>query len=281
MKKSKRKTHLTPNEVAELLMVNPVTVRQWAARGLLRSLTTPGGHRRFLLCDVEEFARGRGTALDARRSGRPERVLIVDDDTQLGSYVAEVLKSRNPAMQIEVARDGFEAGAKVESFRPHALLLDLMMPGMDGWRAISEFGRKRPELPIIVLSSSEDPRDARKALALGALGYVPKSASQHVLLSAIRIVMNGDLYVPPLVLNEPADALDRHGRRSEAGGALLTARQVEILAMLGKGQPNKTIASTLDLSEKTVKAHISAIFRALNVVNRTQAAAVGRDSGLI
>src|SRR5690348_3621717 len=93
MKKSKRKTHLTPNEVAELLMVNPVTVRQWAARGLLRSLTTPGGHRRFLLSDVEEFARSRGTAPVPRSSGKPDRVLIVDDDTQVGLYVAQIIKS--------------------------------------------------------------------------------------------------------------------------------------------------------------------------------------------
>src|ERR1700747_1579164 len=76
MKKSKHKTHLTPNEVAELLMVNPVTVRQWAARGLLRSLSTPGGHRRFLLSDVEEFARSRGATPGARHSGRPGRILL-------------------------------------------------------------------------------------------------------------------------------------------------------------------------------------------------------------
>src|SRR6185312_12057904 len=83
MKKIRQKTHLTPNEVAELLMVNPVTVRQWAARGLLRSLTTPGGHRRFLLSDVEEFARSRGSASVPRGSGRPDRVLVVDDDPQI------------------------------------------------------------------------------------------------------------------------------------------------------------------------------------------------------
>jgi two-component system, NarL family, nitrate/nitrite response regulator NarL len=221
-------------------------------------------------------------AAGALKHSRAMKLLIVDDHPVLREGLAALLRQAGADTDVLLACD---AGAGLALVEAHgdldAIVLDLMMPGMDGWRAISEFGRKRPELPIIVLSSSEDPRDARKALALGALGYVPKSASQHVLLSAIRIVMNGDLYVPPLVLNEPADALDRHGRRSEGGGALLTARQVEILAMLGKGQPNKTIASTLDLSEKTVKAHISAIFRALNVVNRTQAAAVGRDSGLI
>src|SRR2546421_11505174 len=94
MKKSKHKTHLTPTEVAELLMVNPVTVRQWAARGLLRSLTTPGGHRRFLMSDVEEFARSRGATPGG--SGGPSRVLIVDDDPQVARFIVGIIQMRNP-----------------------------------------------------------------------------------------------------------------------------------------------------------------------------------------
>src|SRR3977135_2350276 len=103
MKKSKHKTHLTPNEVAELLMVNPVTVRQWAARGLRRSLQTPGGHRRFVLRRVEGCARSRGATPGPRPAGRPDRVLIVDDDIQLGLFVAEMIKSRDPRVAIEIA----------------------------------------------------------------------------------------------------------------------------------------------------------------------------------
>jgi two-component system nitrate/nitrite response regulator NarL len=210
------------------------------------------------------------------------KLLIVDDHPVLREGLAALLRQAGPDTDVLLACDAAEGLALVEQHADlDAVVLDLMMPGMDGWRAISEFGRKRPELPLIVLSSSEDPQDARKALALGALGYVPKSASQRVLLSAIRIVLNGDLYVPPLVLNEPADIADRMGGRGEPNAARLTTRQIEILTMLSKGQPNKTIATTLDLSEKTVKAHITAIFRALNVVNRTQAAAVGREAGLI
>jgi two-component system, NarL family, nitrate/nitrite response regulator NarL len=210
------------------------------------------------------------------------KLLIVDDHPVLREGLAALLRQAGPDTDVLLACDAAEGLALVERHADlDAVVLDLMMPGMDGWRAISEFGRKRPELPVIVLSSSEDPQDARKALALGALGYVPKSASQRVLLTAIRIVLNGDLYVPPLVLNEPADAADRLGGPGEPNAARLTTRQIEILTMLSKGQPNKTIATTLDLSEKTVKAHLTAIFRALNVVNRTQAAAVGREAGLI
>jgi DNA-binding NarL/FixJ family response regulator len=210
------------------------------------------------------------------------KLLIVDDHPVLREGLAALLRQAGPDAEVLQARNAPEGLILVENNSDlDVVVLDLMMPGMDGWHAISEFGRRRPDLPIIVLSSSEDPQDARKALALGALGYVPKSASQHVLLSAIRIVLNGDLYVPPLVLNEPAGAVDRPSGRTDEGASRLTPRQIEILQMLSRGQPNKTIATTLDLSEKTVKAHITAIFKALNVVNRTQAAAAGRDAGLI
>ncbi len=193
-----------------------------------------------------------------------------------------LLKQAGQDIDVLQAGDASEGLALVDDHADlDAILLDLAMPGMDGLRAISEFGRKRPELPVIILSSSEDPRDARKAFALGAVGYVPKSASPHVLLLAIRTVLNGDLYVPPVVLGELPGGAKRQAGRAEQGAVRLTARQIEILAMLSMGQPNKTIAAALGISEKTVKAHITAIFRALNVVNRTQAAAVGREAGLI
>jgi excisionase family DNA binding protein len=189
MKKSKHKTHLTPNEVAELLMVNPVTVRQWAARGLLRSLTTPGGHRRFLLSDVEEFARSRGSTPVARSSGRPDRVLIVDDDVQLGLFVAEIIRSRDPTIQIEIARDGFEAGAKVESFRPHALLLDLMMPGMDGFEVCRRM-RSRPTLNhirIVAMTGFPSVENVEQIMAAGADACLPKPLDSERLLAELGL----------------------------------------------------------------------------------------------
>jgi DNA-binding NarL/FixJ family response regulator len=162
------------------------------------------------------------------------------------------------------------------------VILDIAMPGMDGLRALSEFGRVRPELPVIVISASEDARDVRQALAKGAFGYVPKSASQHTLLSAIRMVLDGDLYVPPLILSETplSYAPDPRGAAASTGSAL-TTRQIEVLKQLSQGKSNKGIALELGLSEKTVKAHVTAIFKALDVINRTQAAAAGREAGLI
>ncbi|HKT75045.1 MAG TPA: response regulator [Steroidobacteraceae bacterium] len=188
-KKSKQKTHLTPNEVAEMLMVNPVTVRQWAARGLLRSLTTPGGHRRFLLSDVEEFARSRGTTPVPRNSGRPDRVLIVDDDPQVGQFIAELIRLRDPQIETELARDGFEAGSKVESFRPHALVLDLMMPGIDGFEVCRRL-RSRPTLShirIIAMTGFASPENVERILAAGADACLPKPLEAERLLAELGL----------------------------------------------------------------------------------------------
>lgn len=150
---------------------------------------------------------------------------------------------------------------------------------MDGLDALAVFATMRPGLPVIVLSSSEDPGAVRSAFAQGAMGYVPKSASPRTLLSAIRIALNGERYVPPLVLDDPA--LQHQDGAAAARGSMLTQRQIEVLRYLAEGVPNKVIADKLGLSEKTIKAHITAIFKALNVINRTQAAAAGRKAGLI
>jgi DNA-binding NarL/FixJ family response regulator len=211
------------------------------------------------------------------------KLMIVDDHTVVREGLAALLRQIGPDTEILPARNADEA---LEQLASHpdldVVLLDLTMPGMDGMSALFEFGRRRPELPVIVLSSSEDAHDARKALSLGALGYVPKSASQHALLSAIRLVMNGELYVPPLILAAMgAMSPGANGAGKLDGRGRLTARQVEVLRLLSEGRSNKEISAGLDLSEKTVKAHITAIFRALNVVSRTQAANAGRAQGLI
>jgi DNA-binding NarL/FixJ family response regulator len=211
------------------------------------------------------------------------KLLIVDDHPVLRDGLAALL--RNLGTETVVLQAGDAEGALRlvdENTDLDVVILDLLMPGMGGLPALTEFGRIRPDLPVIVLSSSEDPQDARKALAQGALGYVPKSASQNTLVSAIKLVLEGDVYVPPLVLNEMASVRPMHQPlRTEAVRSILTERQVEVLRCLSEGRPNKIIAHDLELSEKTVKAHITAIFKALNVVNRTQAAAVGREMGLI
>jgi two-component system nitrate/nitrite response regulator NarL len=211
------------------------------------------------------------------------KLLIVDDHPVLRDGLVALLQQADPDTTILQAQNALEGMALADSCTDlDVIILDLEMPGMKGLQALSEFGRKRPDVPVIVLSSSEDPREVRQSLASGALGYVPKSASQQVLLSAIRLVLNGDLYIPALILDEDSLPPSQRMRSSGSQGAsLLTQRQIEILRLLSEGMPNKTIATALDLSVKTVKVHVTTIFRALNVVNRTQAAVAGRKAGII
>ncbi|THD60612.1 response regulator transcription factor [Phenylobacterium sp.] len=211
------------------------------------------------------------------------KLLIVDDHPVLREGLAALLRQWGPETHILEARDAREAFDLLDRHEDiDVVVLDLLMPGLGGLAALAEFGRRRPALPVIVLSSSEDSQVARQAIAQGALGYVPKSANPNTLLLAIKLVLNGELYLPPLLLNEGGqDSLSLRHDTGGAEGARLTERQVDVLRLIGEGQSNPAIALALNLSEKTVKVHITGIFKALRVVNRSQAATVGRERGLI
>ena len=208
------------------------------------------------------------------------KILILDDHPLLRQGLAMLLAGSGDTVleagTVEQATDLIDAHPDLE-----LVVLDLFLPGEVGWTLITTIGETHPGLPIVVLSSSENPKDVRRALQLGALGYIPKSAGPHTFLSAIRLVLSGELYVPPLLLDatmSPPAPSPASTPRTATG---LTDRQTDILRLLAEGIPNKVIARQLDLSEKTVKAHVTAIFRALDVVNRTQAANAGRAAGLI
>lgn len=210
---------------------------------------------------------------------RAMKVLVIDDHPIVRDGLAATVARHSPDAIALHAGDGATALALIaEHGDLDAVFLDLNLPDMTGLEALAEIGRVRPECPVIVISASEEPNDARQALAQGAMGYVPKSAGPQTLLSALTLVLNGDLYVPPLVLTEPPVRpvpARVHSRRN------LTDRQVDVLRGLASGQANKVIALDLGLSEKTVKAHVTAIFRELDVESRTQAIAAARSLGLI
>lgn len=127
--KIENKEYLTPQEVAELLKVSPVTVRQWAQKGGLKAFTTPGGHRRFHKNDVLSFAANRGVRAS---SNKGRKLLIVDDDVLLAGFLHEVFKNTEEAYDVKVVHDGFTAGTFIQSFLPDVILLDIMMPGVNG-----------------------------------------------------------------------------------------------------------------------------------------------------
>jgi len=197
------------------------------------------------------------------------KVLVVDDHAVVREGMAAVLRQLRPDAEVLLAHDA-ASGMALAAANPDVelVLLDLMLPDVVGLAALEDFGREHPALPVMVLSSSEAPDAVRGALELGAMGYVPKSANPETLLAALRLVLSGEVYVPPFMVRAPAQAT--------AAGPL-TERQVDVLRLLAEEVPNKEIAYRLGLSEKTVKAHLTAIFRTLGVSNRAQAvAAAGR-----
>jgi len=183
------KSYLTPNQVAELLMVSPTAVRQWAEKGDLHALTTPGGHRRFLPGDVESFARNKGINLNL--SGDDTlRVLIVDDDAQLTRYLVKLFQGFQDKVSIETTCDGFLAGLKISEFNPHVILLDLMMPGVNGFdvcRVIKTDPNTRA-IRIIAMTGFPSKENVEKILSAGAEVCLSKPIDENVLLEHLGLI---------------------------------------------------------------------------------------------
>ncbi|HKE96938.1 MAG TPA: response regulator transcription factor [Povalibacter sp.] len=208
------------------------------------------------------------------------KLLVVDDHPVFRDGLAALLRQAAAQTVILQAPECASALALADQHPDlDAVFVDLMMPGMTGDIAVREFRKRRPELPVIVLSSSENPSDVRRALGAGALGYIPKSAEPGTLLSALQLVLTGNIYVPPLLALAAEPAVTAAGGNGAPGSiGQLTERQVEVLERVSEGLSNKEISAQLGIAEKTVKAHVAAIFKALNVVNRTQAANAMRDA---
>ena len=207
---------------------------------------------------------------------RAVKVLIADDHALFRDGMKHLLARLADEVTVLEAGNCGDALATIESDPTIDLvLLDLVMPGADGFTALETLTSKPSAVPVVVLSASERREDMRRALDAGALGFIPKSVTTGVMLSALQLILAGGVYVPPELLSAtpPADP-----PRVDVG---LTARQLDVLVKVVEGKPNKVIAAELHLSEATVKTHMTAVFRALNVTNRTQAARTAESIGLV
>jgi len=229
----------------------------------------------------------QGRLADLRRNGSERivgvmKLLIIDDHSIMRAGLAALLEQPGSDISVLQAGDAAEGITQIEAHPDlDAVFLDLNMPGQDGMSALRDIGKRRPDLPVILLSSSEDPADVRRALAAGALGYLPKSSGPQTLLSALRLVLSGEVYVPPIMLREYVPPSDHHDSREHVPDGALTERQIDVLRLLGRGLSNKEIGRELLVSERTVKAHVTAIFKSLGVANRTQAIEAARRASLI
>lgn len=226
--------------------------------------------------------------IDVGTLGYAMKILIADDHRLVIEAVKAKLSELGAGIEFVLALsvDELLAGATDDL---DLALIDLNMPGADGQAHIDEIRRRHPAVPVIVLSGYEDPSIMRSALERGVLGFIPKAYSPEVMLSAVRLVLAGGVYVPPMMLTAlPPGIVAGVSASSAAAGepfargnggtqtlehlrSVLTERQVEVLQLLSQGKPNKLIGRSLGISEGTVKIHLAAIFRALNVRNRTEA----------
>lgn len=156
-------------------------------------------------------------------------------------------------------------------------LVDLNMPGMDGHEAVIRFRSEFPGVPLVILSATETRADIQRTLKAGVLGYIQKSSPSRIILDALQRVLAGDIYVPPALER----CLSSSAVCPSPVSPHVTSRQLEVLKLLIQGKSNKTIGQQLGLSEGTVKIHMAAIFRALNVRNRTEATVAARNLGLV
>ena len=213
------------------------------------------------------------------------KILVCDDHALFREGVLHALQELERGVVMIEATDGAEAVALAQAHADLDLvLLDLNMPGTDGWSGLARLRDACPTLPVMILSASEDADDARRAIAAGAAGYVPKSTRGPVLRAALSLVLAGGVYLPPHLLDANPGASPVRKPKPGAGGrhraSRLTERQIEVLRLMSRGLTNTEIGSVLGLSLGTVKAHIGAIFTELDVSNRTEAALVMRELGL-
>lgn len=208
------------------------------------------------------------------------KVLIADDHELIRRGLRQTLTDLVPEAVILEAANGDQVLATVEADPDLGLVvLDLFMPGHAGFALLGRLCDEYPEIAVVVLSASEKPEHMRKAIDLGAAGFIPKAAGTALMRQALGLVLAGGVYIPPQMLGKQRG--DGQMAPVPAPGAVslqegLTDRQMEVLRLIGQGRSNKEIAQDLGLSLNTVKIHVAAILRALDVDNRTQAAIVGQ-----
>ncbi|WP_292603149.1 response regulator transcription factor [Nocardioides sp. REDSEA-S30_B4] len=202
------------------------------------------------------------------------RIVLVDDHAVIRAGLAQLIATAEDIEVVGQAADGAEAVEQARALTPDVVLMDLQMPGVDGVSATREIVSAGLGVDVLVLTSYSDNERILDALDAGAVGYLLKDADPDDVLSGVRAVARGESPIHP----KAARAL--LGARSAGGRPQLTAREVEVLQLVRDGLANKQIARQLEISERTVKAHLTSAFSRIGVSDRTQAALWAQRNGL-
>ncbi len=202
------------------------------------------------------------------------KILIVDDHALFREGLCYVLNSLEEQVAILEAANYDSALLRVsENPDIDLILLDLHLPGKNGFTILDALIQQHPALPVVIISASNQHSDIQRTMDAGAVGYIPKDTTSAVMLSALRLILSGGVYVPQNLAQQNTQSLN-----NECSD--LTPRQLQVLALLTQGDSNKEIAFKIDIAEATVKMHVTSILKTLGVSNRTQAALAAEKMGL-
>ena len=201
------------------------------------------------------------------------KLLVVEDHALVREGLLQTLRKLERGVVCNGVRDAEEALALLESAGDDydLCLLDLMLPGLNGMGCLGVLRKRYPAMPVVIISALDDRNTVERAMRAGASGFVSKSSPGEVLLTALRQVLAGEIYVPISLQDEMPAQRKRRGAVSVAEQYDLSAAQMRVLEPLIQGKTNRQISELLGLTEGTVKVHVSANLKALNVTNRSQA----------
>ncbi len=216
------------------------------------------------------------------------KILIADDHELFLKGLELILSNLDKQVDISLAHNYTEIFDILKKQKKFDLIVtDLAMPGANWLDAIKHIHEQLPETPIIILSAVFDKEIVQKTIELGAAGYIPKTSSNAIIMSAVRLVLSGGAYIPPELLNNSLknqyadlEQIDPEFENKD-NKVSLTPRQIDVLKLIAKGCSNKIIAHELGLTEGTVKLHVTAILKILNVYNRTGAVVEATKKGII
>lgn len=192
-----------------------------------------------------------------------------------------LLMEHDDSAEVREAHTFDELLAATEQERSEILLLDFSLPGLNGFDGLRSLHASRPDIPIVIVTGSENEADVSRAIDSGARGYIPDSSSGELFVNALKLVLSGNIYVPPAALRK---------NKAESGARLadsppkayrlttLTPRQKEVLSLIAEGNSNREMADKLGIAEGTIRIHVAAILKGLNLRNRTQAALLAVQS---
>ncbi len=209
-------------------------------------------------------------------------VLIADDQTLFREGIKDLLEDEKGISVVGEASNGPEAVAMAKKIKPDVILMDIKLPQMDGVSATRIIRKECPSTNVLILSSYEDEAHVTEAIQAGANGYLSKMLPASELVHALKTFTAEGVMIPQPIMGKLIQGLRQMGGSGyDSAPDSLTATEIKVMALLGKGQSNKEIAAALDCSVKTVKNHLNSIFQKLGVNNRTEAVVKAIEKGLI